>query len=248
MKWSIVGWIAAVVVALGGGAYAWVWFAGGSGEPSTELTTPTIAAPDTTVAASETTEAAPTSTSEDFTGPVAFVLDSTRSVASFELDEELRGSAQRVVGTTDQVAAQLRLDVTDLSTVEFSEIVINARTFDTGSGQRDRAIRGPVILDSASDEFELITFSVSSVDGLPIQASPGDTLEFSITGDLMIKGVTNEEAFDVAATLVNPSTITGSARATISRDTYGIGIPSVASAVNVSDDVVLALEFVLTSN
>lgn len=248
MKWSVVGSIAALVVALGGGAYAWLWFAGGSGEPSTELTTPTIAAPETTGATSETTEATTDTTTGESAGAVAYVLDSTQSVASFELDEELRGSLQRVVGTTNQVAAQVLIDVTDLSTVEFSDIVINARTFETGSGQRDRAIRGPVILDSASDEFELITFSVTSFEGLPAQASPGDTLDFIITGDLTVKGVTNEETLDVMATLVESATIEGSASATISRERYGIGIPNVPSVANVSDDVDLAFEFVLTSS
>lgn len=169
-------------------------------------------------------------------------------MASFELDGEFRGSPQSVAGATDQVAALIRLDVTDLSTIESSEIVMNARTFETGSAQRDRAIRGRVILDSASDELEFITFSVASVDGLPDQASPGDTLEFTITGDLTIKGATNLETFDVVAALVDTSTMEGSASATISRDRYGIGIPSVPSVANVSDDVAVTLEFVLTSS
>lgn len=233
---------------LGGGAYAWLWLAGGSGEPSTELTTPTIAAPDTTVAADKTTEATTGTTVGEAPGPVAYASTRTQSVASFELDEELRGSPQSVAGATDQVAALIRLDVTDLSTIESSEIVMNARTFETGSAQRDRAIRGRVILDSASDELEFITFSVASVDGLPDQASPGDTLEFTITGDLTIKGATNLETFDVVVALVDTSTMEGSASATISRDRYGIGIPSVPSVANVSDDVAVTLEFVLTSS
>ncbi len=253
VRWSIVGWIAAAIVVVVGGAYAWFWFAGGSGEPSTELTTPTIAGTDTTLGTTASTRSTTettvgTTTGASSTGPASFVLDSTRSLASFELDEELRGSPQRVVGTTDQVAGQVRLDITDLSTVEFSEIVINARTFQTDSGQRDRAIRGPVILDSASDEFEFITFSVKSVDGLPDEVVPGDTLELTVTGDLTVKGITNEETFDVSATLVDQENIEGSAGAIISRDRYGIGIPNVPSVANVSDEVALILEFVLTAS
>ena len=252
MRWSIVGWLAAAVVLLGAGTYAWLWFAGGSGEPSTELTTPTIAATDTTTAGPDTTDVATETTTPGTTetpaGPASFVLDSTRSVARFELDEELRGSPQHVIGTTNQVAGQVRLDPGDLTAVEFSEIVINARTFETGSGQRDRAIRGPVILDSASDEFEFITFLVTSVEGLPPEVSEGETIEFSVTGDLTIRGVTNEATFDVTATLTGDSTIEGTADATVSRDSYGIGIPNVPSVANVSDEVMLALEFVLTSS
>jgi len=59
------------------------------------------------------------------------------------------------------VAGQVAVDPTDLSTIQFSQIIVNARTFETDSGNRDRAIRGPIILNSASDEFEFITFDVT---------------------------------------------------------------------------------------
>jgi polyisoprenoid-binding protein YceI len=81
---------------------------------------------------------------------VAFVIDPTRSSAAFEVDEVLRGEPQRVVGTTSEVAGQFEMDPDEMSSVEFSQIVVNARTFDTGSGNRDRALRGPVILASGS--------------------------------------------------------------------------------------------------
>lgn len=250
MKWSIAGWIAAVILVVGGGAYGWFWFSSGSGEPSTELTTPTIAGAETTttVAGGSTTSTVSSPTSTEDAGQVAFVIDSAQSTASFEVGEELRDSTQTVVGTTDQVAGQVRLDTSDLSTAQISEILINARTFETGSGQRDRVIRGPVILDSASDEFEFITFAAASFEGLRGEARVGDRLEFAITGDLTIKGVTNEETFDVTAMLVDESMIQGTATTSVSREAYGIGIPSVPGVVNVADEVQLNLDFVLTAS
>lgn len=256
MNRSVLGWIAAVIIAVGGGAFAWLWFAGGSGEPSTELTTPTIADSDTTVADSEPettgTDQSPETTSTETTeaqttGDVAFVIDSSQSTASFEIDEELRGNPNRVVGTTDQVAGQVSVDPSDLSTIEFSQIIVNARTFETDSSQRDRAIRGPVILNSASDEFEFVTFDVTSVVGLEGQAEPGAGLDFTITGDLTVKGTTNPVTFDVSATFSDESTIEGSASATVLRSDFDIGIPSVPGVANVSDEVVLNLDFVALS-
>lgn len=94
-------------------------------------------------------------------------------------------------------------------------------------------VRGPVILNSASDEFEFITVSVVSVDGLEGSVSPGETVEFTLIGELTIKGSTNEETFDVIVTLVDESTIEGTATAIVSRDNYGIGIPSVPGVANV---------------
>lgn len=250
MRRSTIIWILALALALGGGALGYLYFAGGSGEPSTELTTPTIAATPTTVA-SESTES--TGTEPAVTGPTvaggveSFVIDPARSVASFEIDEELRGSPKRVVGTTAEVAGQFQVDPSDSSTVQFSQIVVNARTFVTDSGNRDRAIRGPVILNSASDEFEFITFDASSVEGLSGPLSVGERLEFTVTGGLLIRDTSNTVTFDVTATLVDQGTIEGSASTTVLRSDYGIGIPNAPGVANVGDEVLIRLDFVATS-
>lgn len=233
MSRSVIGWIFAFALAIGGSALAWVWFAGGSGEPSTELTTPAIAdGPGTTLGgASENTGA-------------TFVIDSSQSFVTFEIDEVLQGSPNHVVGTTDHVAGQVAFDRSDLSMIRFSEIVVNARTFKTDAERRDRAIRGPIILNSASDQFELITFEVDGVTGLNDTAEPGDVLTFSLTGSLTIKGVTSEGRFDVEASLVDESTIEGFATTTVLRSDFGIGIPGVPGIADVGDEVVLSISFV----
>jgi polyisoprenoid-binding protein YceI len=227
MRRPIVGWVLGGVVVLAVAAVAYLYFAGGSGEPSTELTTPTLAS----------TEAR----------KVAFVIDPTRSSAAFEIDEVLRGEPQRVVGSTSEVAGQFEMDPNDLSSIEFSQIVVNARTFDTGSGNRDRAIRGPVILDSASDEFEFITFNATSVDGLQGSLTEGEMLEFTVEGDLVIRDTVNTVTFDVTATPIDENTIDGSAEATVLRSDYGIGIPNAPGVADVGDNVLIRLEFVATS-
>lgn len=77
-KW--IGWALAAALAIGLGGLAYVYFAGGSGEPSADITTPTV--PETVGNTS------------------AFVLDESRSEASFQIDEVLRGSPNTVVGAT----------------------------------------------------------------------------------------------------------------------------------------------------
>jgi polyisoprenoid-binding protein YceI len=244
MTRKVVGWGVAIVLATGGAAFAWVWFAGGSGEPSTELTTPDIVVSGTTTTLVEVG----TGDTDDTTQSVStFVIDAAASVASFEIDEVLRGQPTHVIGETDQVAGQVQVSLDDLSASQFSPIVINARTFRTDQERRDRAIRGPIILNSASDEHEFITFEVTSVDGLEGVADPGSTIEFSITGDLTIRGTTNTVTFEAEVTLEDESTLQGSATANILRSDFGIGIPSVASVAEVTDEVVLNLEFVAIS-
>jgi polyisoprenoid-binding protein YceI len=235
MKRSLLGWLVVSILAIGGAALAYVfWFAGGSGEPSTELTTPTIAAGDT----------ATTPSGSDVAGTV-YVIDQTESSARFEIDEVLRGEPKTVIGATDQVAGQVVVDVTDLSTARFSEILINARTFNTDAEQRNRAIRGPVILGSGSDEFEFISFVPTAVDGLTgAAAEPGASYEFTILGDLTIKGTTAPISFAVIVEMVDEGTIQGTASAQVLRSDFGIGIPSVPFVADVTDEVTLSLDFV----
>lgn len=243
MNRSLFRWIALAAVAVAGAGLAYVFLAGGSGEPSTDLTTPTIASE-----ATLGSEDDPASTAgSGSVGAVVFVIDASQSEASFQIDEVLRGSPNTVVGTTSEVAGQIRFDPADLSTLEFSQVVINARTFDTGSRLRDRAIRGPIILNSAQDEFELIILTSASANGLDGQANPGDSLSFTVTGDLTIQSTTKSVTFDVVAELVDTQTIRGTAEAIVSRAEFGIGIPNVPIVADVGDDVLIRLDFVAIS-
>ncbi len=214
--------VVAVVVALG----TWVWLGIGSGEPSTPVPDPTPVAPPP--------------------GATVFVIDPSRSLASFEIREELRGSPNIVVGDTDQVSGQVTLDPSDLSTATLSEFFVNARTLQTDSARRDRAMR-LFVLESAKDEFEFIIFRAVSIEGLEGEADLGDTVEFTVTGDMTIKGTTREVSFEVSAQLVDWSTLEGSATTRIRRSDFGISIPAVPGVANVGDEVILYLDFVAVS-
>lgn len=248
MKRSTLGWIVALVLAVGGSALVWVFFlAGGSGEPSTELTTPTIAATTTSSDSAPGSGDEPSaSTSIPEAGErMTFVIDASQSVASFHLDEVLRGEPTTVVGTTDQVAGQLLVVADDLGSSTISDVVINARTFSTDSEQRNRAIRGPVVLDSASDEHELIVFTPTSISGLEdTEAVVGESYQFIVDGELTIKGVTAPATFDVTVDMIDESSIFGVATTQVLRSDFGIGIPSVPFVADVGDEVLLTLEIV----
>jgi polyisoprenoid-binding protein YceI len=248
MRRSIWVWAGLFVLAIAGSAFAWFWFSGGSGEPSTELTTPTIAGQTTTTGGPDTTDGDGTTTTAGATANGPFVIESEESQATFTLNEVLRGEPQTVMGATSELAGQFVLDLEDLTQTQFSDFVVNARTFVTGSSNRDRAIRGPIILNSATDEFEFITFSVKEALGLDGSAGLGDTLTFTLVGDLTIRDQTNEVEFEVTATLVDASTVDGTATADVLRSDFGIGIPNVPSVADVTDEVTLQLEFVATSS
>lgn len=193
---------------------------------ATHPTTPELAVTTTSL---DTEGAVTTDPSTETTSTAearSFEIDQTRSTARFEIDDEvLNGSPQHVVGTTDQVVGQILVDPSDPGSVEFSEIVLNARTLTSDSERRDRAMRGPLVLDSGSDEHELISYAVTSVDRLGA-VTIGGTVDFTITGDLTIKGNTQPVVFDVTAVMVDANTIDGSAVAEITRDMFEIGIPA----------------------
>ncbi|MGQ0848558.1 MAG: YceI family protein [Actinomycetota bacterium] len=225
------------VVLLGGAALAYIYFSGGSGEPSTELTTPPLP----TTLPAETTAATTTAAAEAGGNYVLVPLEST---ASFTLGENLLGNSNTVVGLTNEVAGQVAFDPDDPAASQISEILINARTFRTDSSNRDRAIRSSVILDSGNDEHELISFLPASIDGLSGPIEIGQQIEFTVTGELTIKGATQSVRFAVTATLETPDQIRGFAEAEVNRNDFGIGIPNAPGVADVSELVTISLEFV----
>ncbi len=236
MKRNIVAVLGvAAVVVLGGAAW---FFTQGDAEPTTEVTAPPI---DTTApAGAADTTAAPDSTS---LAPTTFEL-TDQSVATFRIDEELRGTPTTVVGTSNLVLGQIQIDQADLSNSQIGEILINARAFETDASLRNRAIRGP-ILDT--EAFEFISFAPTSIDGLEGSAAVGDELSFTVTGDLTIRDVTRPVTFDVAATLMSDTSISGTATTVIERGPFELVIPSVPTVANVSEEVPLELVFVAES-
>jgi polyisoprenoid-binding protein YceI len=242
------------LLAVGGVAVAGVaaiaiwWVTSTDIDNPVDVTAPALAA-DTTTPADETgATAAPDTTLSDSTEPAAggaadgavtYELGGG-SLVTFELDEVLRGSPFRVVATNSEVAGQIRVDPADLSTAEIGTIVIGAQTFATDSGNRDRAIRGP-ILDS--DTFQTIQFVPTSIEGLSGSAGTGEVSEFAVTGDLTVKDTTAPVTFAVSAVLTDGG-LEGSAEATVSRETYGLEIPSVPSVADVGDEVLIRIDFV----
>lgn len=202
-------------------------------EPAAEAV-PTEAPVEPTTAPEPTAEAAPTGAATTFT------IDSAASQVRFQLDEDLRGVRTTVVGTTDQVAGQLAVNLADLSQTQVGVIQINARTLVTDNNFRNRAIQNE-ILDTG--DYEFITFTPTAVEGLPASAAIGETITFTLVGDLTIRDVTLPATFTVEATAVSDTQITGTATAVVNRADFGLQIPSVPNVANVEEEVELYIDF-----
>jgi len=174
-----------------------------------------------------------------------FEINQEGSEVRFELDEDLRGNRFTVVGVTNQVAGQIALNYTDLSATQVGEIRINARTLATDNNFRNRAIQNE-ILDTGTYEF--ITFVPTAVNDLPVSVAIGDAIQFTIIGDLTIRNITSEATFTVNATAVSATEFSGTATAIVTRETYGLQIPSVPNVANVEEEVELYIDFSATAS
>jgi polyisoprenoid-binding protein YceI len=177
-------------------------------------------------------------------GAAIYLIDPAASQVRFELDEELRGVPTTVVGSTDQVAGELAVNLADLSTTQVGVLQINARTLLTDNNFRNRAIQNQIL---ETNEFEFITFTPTAVNGLPASTQVGETVQFSIAGELTIRDITQPVEFSVEATPMTESQLAGTASTIINRVDFELNIPSAPGVANVEEEVELYIDFVANS-
>lgn len=214
--------VAAVVIAVV--LFLYVWFTGGSGEPSREATAETV----------EPVE--PES--------ITYRVDRDRSEARFLIEEVLRGEPNTVVGRTSGIDGSIAVQL-EPAAVEIGEFEINVRSIRTDDEVRDRSIR-TLILESNRDEYEFSSFRPRRVEGVPEVITVGDTLDLDVTGDLTVRDVTTEVTFAMEVSVDSREEISGLATTTLRWDQLEISIPyvggnSIVSAVE--DELELQLEF-----
>ena len=194
-------------------------------------------AADESTAVTSTTQNSDTETDNQ----LIFEIRQGDSLVSFDLDEDLRGERVTVLGSTNQVAGQIALNPEDLATVQIGTIQVNARTLTTDNNFRNRAIQNE-ILDTGS--YEYITFTTTAVTGVPDSVGLNETVTFTIVGDLTIRDITQQATFEVTATLVSETELSGTASAIISREAYNLTIPTVPQVANVAEAVTLIIQFI----
>lgn len=246
-KLLIVAGVGAVIVIAG---LAWFYISTGSGESSRDPNVATIATTTTDPAATQATEGdngdRTAATEAAAANQVTYTIDTTRSAAQFELNELLDGNPKHVVGVTTEIGGQALIDFDNPANSQVGVIEINVRTLRTDSDFRDRAIRGP-ILGATQEANEFAVFTPTSIDGLPDAVAVGDTVEFTVTGDFLLSGVTNEVAFAVTVTIVSESEIQVTGTSSVLRSDYGLTIPEVSQVANVDDEVILVFDFMAVS-
>lgn len=221
---ALLGVLILLVVA-GAGFFAYIWFAGGTGEPSRE------------------TEAAQLEPRQPES--IVYEVVDGESEARFIIEEVLRGEPNTVVGTTNGIDGSVAVEFQS-NDIEIGEFVINVRTIETDDEVRDRTIR-TLILESNKDQFEFSTFRPTQITGLPETVDVGDRLSLEVTGDLTVRDVTDSVTFDMSINIRSEREISGSASTTIRWEQFDITIPYVGGnsiVASVEDQLDLEMDFV----
>jgi polyisoprenoid-binding protein YceI len=184
------------------------------------------------------------SSAADSNGATTYDIDASRSEARFTIMEVLRGSDTTVVGSSNNLAGKISIDMADPAATQIGEILINARDFATDNDFRNRAIANEILL---TDTHEFITFTPSELVGLPDSVAVGESYDFQIVGDLTIIGETREVTFDVTVTTISTTELQGVASVSILYADYGVTVPLSQFVTAVDEEVLLELDFVAAS-
>jgi polyisoprenoid-binding protein YceI len=217
----IIGLIVIGVLAVGG-AFAYIWFSGGSGEVSEDIDEAAVRI-------------------EDAEGTV-FQIVPEDSEVRFTLNEDLRGNRNTVIGRTTQVGGDIVINFENPRSSAIGTIRVNARSLTTDDEMRNRAIRS-TILRSSSAEFEFIDFTPTSISGLPESITLGETYTLEITGDLLMLGQSHPATFTAEVSIESASRISGRASTTVSYGDWGIPVPTAPGVANVEPEALLEIDF-----
>jgi polyisoprenoid-binding protein YceI len=176
-------------------------------------------------------------------GVLVFEIVPGESAASYEVGEIFLNQNNRfnsAVGVTPEVSGSVTVDLDDPRNSVISTITIDISQFKSDEPRRDARIQREWL---ESTRFPLAILEPTGLEGLPESYTPGEVLNFRVTGDLTVRDVTAPTTWDVTA-LVEGNTLRGTATTNILMTDFGFQPPTIAGILTVDDDVRLSLEFV----
>ena len=157
------------------------------------------------------------------------------SELGYRVKEVLFGVDTEAVGRTNQITGALTIDGTTVTTASFT---VDVASISSDDSRRDGQFAGRIM---STDQFPEATFVLTAPIELGTEATEGAIVETEATGDVTLRGVTNNVTFDVSARLEN-GRIGVLGNIPVLFEDYGIDNPSFGGITTEDNGL---LEFVL---
>jgi polyisoprenoid-binding protein YceI len=147
--------------------------------------------------------------------------------------------AVNTIGSTQEIAGQLQLNLDDLSApIGENRFTVQVNTLSSDQSLRDGWIKenGPRF-----NSYPLAEFVATGVEGAPASYTEGQEVQFQMPGNLTVRGITQPATFDVTAKLQD-GTINGTATARLLMSDFGIEPPNFLNTLKVGDEFELQVE------
>jgi polyisoprenoid-binding protein YceI len=194
------------------------------------------ATPISTTAASSTPNATTTTSSLQ-----TYKIVPAQTTASYSVYEDLifqNKPNNDAIGTTHTVSGNFQISTGSSPVVKGMTIQVDLRTLQSDMSLRDSHVQSA--LDTT--DYPYATFVSVSTQGLPASYTSGQTVNFTLLGNLTMHGKTNGETFKVQGKVVG-NTITGTANTTIYMTDFGIQPPTLANIAIVQNKTVITFNF-----
>ncbi|MEW6179470.1 MAG: YceI family protein [Chloroflexota bacterium] len=165
------------------------------------------------------------------------------SKVTYEVGETFLNQNNRfsvAVGVTTEVRGEVYANLANPPQSSISVIEVDISQFESDSSRRDGMIRNQFL---ESSRYPIARFEPLRIEGLPEAYSEATPYAFRVIGNLTVKDVTREVAFDITAQLQG-DTLTGQATTTILMSDFGVGPISILGVLNTEDEVKLTFDFV----
>lgn len=155
--------------------------------------------------------------------------DAGGTSAGFRVDEELASiGATTAVGRTEGVEGTLTIEGTTVTEVD---VTVDMTSLQTDDSRRDGRMRSAL----ETDEFPTATFSLTQPIELDTIPEDGETISVTATGDMTIKGVTNQVDIALDARLVDGTLVVVGSSPVVFED-YEVEKPTAAIVVSLADE------------
>ncbi|MEK7061752.1 MAG: YceI family protein [Patescibacteria group bacterium] len=168
---------------------------------------------------------------------------SNESLATYELDEVLRGTPTHVKGATSDIAGIITMSTASPQKIEIGQVKIDASTFKTDIPTRDENVK-KLVLKSDQSANQFIVFTPTNITGVPEDIAIGKNFPISIIGDMVIIGTTKQVTFNGTANWSIEDALTIDATTTLTYGDFGITIPDFSFLANVDKNVKLIVRLV----